>query len=231
MEKEKKLDFHQLFWYFIIFSVAGLIIETLFCYITTGNIESRKGLIYGPVCPIYGVGAVILICFLNRVKDNDAKIIIYGAILGSVVEYVLSFILEAIYGLRFWEYGYRPLDLNGRICFLYSIYWAVLSIVLMKYIKPKVDTLIEKIPGNKKVIDTILLIFFVVNCIFTVWGISAYQERVINNYYGIEENKLEIQKNVEEFLFSNKYMVKTFPNLRTRDKLGNEVFVRDLILD
>lgn len=73
MEKEKKLDFHQLFWYFIIFSVAGLIIETLFCYITTGNIESRKGLIYGPVCPIYGVGAVILICFLNRVKDNDAK--------------------------------------------------------------------------------------------------------------------------------------------------------------
>lgn len=133
--------------------------------------------------------------------------------------------------MRFWEYGYRPLDLNGRICFLYSIYWAVLSIVLMKYIKPKVDTLIEKIPGNKKVIDTILLIFFVVNCIFTVWGISAYQERVINNYYGIEENKLEIQKNVEEFLFSNKYMVKTFPNLRTRDKLGNEVFVRDLILD
>lgn len=65
MEKRNKITLHQLFWYFIFFSIAGLIIETLYCFITTGNIESRKGLIWGPFCPVYGVGAVVLICFFK----------------------------------------------------------------------------------------------------------------------------------------------------------------------
>lgn len=231
MDKEKKLDFHHLFWYFIIFSVIGLSVETLFCYITTGVIESRKGLILGPVCPIYGVGAVFLIYLLNKFKDNDAKIFFYGAIIGTAVEYILSFILEAMYGSRFWDYGYRPFNLNGRVCLTYSLYWAILSIILMKYVKPKIDKWIDKIPGNKKIWDTILLVFFTINCLFTIWGINTYQNRVKKEFYGIvEEPKNSIIQQVEDNIFSTEFMLKTFPNLRTRDELGNEIFVRDLIL-
>ncbi len=62
MENSKeKITFHQILWYFIFFSIAGLIIETLFCYFTTGVLESRKGLILGPFCPIYGVRC----CYFN----------------------------------------------------------------------------------------------------------------------------------------------------------------------
>jgi uncharacterized membrane protein len=50
---KKKL--HYLLWYFLIFSIIGLIIETMYGYTTTGVIESRKGLFISPVCPIYGV--------------------------------------------------------------------------------------------------------------------------------------------------------------------------------
>ena len=59
--ENKKITFHDVFWYFIIFSIIGLIVEMLFCYVTTGQIESRKGLIWGPFCPIYGVGGAVLI--------------------------------------------------------------------------------------------------------------------------------------------------------------------------
>ena len=61
---------HYLLWYFIIFSVIGLIIETLYGFATMGIIESRKGLIYGPFCPIYGVGGALLILVLDKYRNN-----------------------------------------------------------------------------------------------------------------------------------------------------------------
>ena len=72
------ISLHEILWYFILFSIAGLILETVYCYQTTGVLESRKGLIYGPFCPIYGVGAVCLIVLLNKYKDNPIKLFLYG---------------------------------------------------------------------------------------------------------------------------------------------------------
>ena len=74
MEKKEKLTIHQLIWYFIIFSVLGLVIETLYCFVTTGIWESRKGLIYGPFCPVYGIGATIIIFLLYKLKDQKIKL-------------------------------------------------------------------------------------------------------------------------------------------------------------
>ena len=61
----------NLIWYFIIFSIIGLIVETTFCYITTGVVESRKGFVYGPFCPIYGVGATLGYILLIDLKIQN----------------------------------------------------------------------------------------------------------------------------------------------------------------
>ena len=99
-EKEEKqiqkITFHEILWYFIIFSVLGLIIEMLFCYATTRVIESRKGLVWGPFCPIYGIGATLLIVFLNRYQDNPVKLFLFGALVGDIFEYISSYVLETI---------------------------------------------------------------------------------------------------------------------------------------
>ena len=68
MENEKKLTIEHYFWYFVIFSVLGLVIETLYCYVSTGVLESRKGLIWGPLCPVYGVCGTFLIFMLYKLK-------------------------------------------------------------------------------------------------------------------------------------------------------------------
>ena len=240
MEKEAIRDkLHYLLWYFIIFSVVGLIIETTYGFATMGIIESRKGLYIGPFCPIYGVGGAILIFVLDKFKDNKIKLAIYGGILGSVVEYVLSFMLEAIYGARFWDYGWVDYNLNGRICVLYSIFWAILSVILISFIKPKIDKFINKIgkddipEENKKIknaiskksfIDLGIFIFLLLDALITVWAVSTYQNRVINEYYGIEQNKNSIIQNIEDYFFSNEKMLFTFPNLRVRDNdMLNEI--------
>ena len=64
--KKEGITIHRIIWYTLLFSVLGLIIETIYCFATTGILESRKGLILGPFCPIYGVGASVLIILLNN---------------------------------------------------------------------------------------------------------------------------------------------------------------------
>lgn len=230
---QNKSNLHQLFWYFILFSILGLILETVFCYITTRTIESRKGLIWGPFCPVYGAGAIFLIAFLHKIdKKNYFKLFVYGALIGAAVEYILSYGLEAIYGTRFWEYSYTNNDINGRICITYSFFWGILSILLMKVIKPMMDRLIDRISLKIKAsVETAIFIFLVVDALVTVWAISTYENRVMKEYYNENVNYSSIawMRKIEEDYFTNERMRKTFPNLRTKDREGNQVFVRDLI--
>lgn len=233
-KKEEKVTIHQAFWYFLIFSIIGIIIETLYCYITTGILESRKGLIWGPFCPVYGVSVGVLILCLNRYKDkNIFQLFIYAVLMASIAEYVLSFSLESIYGMRFWDYTYTNLHINGRICLQFSFYWGVLSVLILKYIKPLLDRLIDKIPvKGRNIMEIILFIFFVVNSIFTVWGVQTYQNRVINKTeqnYANDNILTQLQQKIENDYFTNERMSKTFPNLRIKDKEGNEIWVRSLI--
>lgn len=235
MEKEEKINTHQIIWYITIFSIIGLIIETLFCYATTGVIESRKGLIWGPFCPVYGVGATILIILLNNYKNSKTKLFIYGSIIGNIIEYILSYILEAIYGTRFWDYAYITWNLNGRICIKYSLFWGILAILLIKVAKPIIDKIINKIPIHKRqLIDTTISVILVVDTLATVWAVTTYQNRVEKQYYNIEQEQQEniiskTKKKIEDTLFSNEIMVKTFPNLRYIDNNGNEYYIRDII--
>ena len=224
--KKQTITFKQILWYFIIFSIIGLIIETIFCYITTGVLESRKGLIWGPFCPVYGVGATILIILLNRYNEKPIQLFIAGSIMGNIIEYSLSYILEAMYGARFWDYSYLNWNLNGRICITYSIFWGILAVILIKMVKPIIDKIINKIPNNEKINITIIILILI-DSIATVWAVKTYQNRIISNNSQNKKNK--IIQYIENTLFSNEKMKKTFPNLRYIDETGKEHYIRDMI--
>ncbi len=70
----------RLFSYFIIYSVIGFVIEFFYALILYGVIESRQSFIYGPFSAIYGIGAVIMICSLNRFKDQGHRLFFGGLI-------------------------------------------------------------------------------------------------------------------------------------------------------
>ena len=229
MEKNKQKIFHQFIWYMLIFSIIGLIMETIYCYVTTGVLESRKGLILGPVCPIYGVGAVVILFSLKKYKGNKLKLFIMGFLLGCIAEYIISFILESIYGTRFWEYSYTKYHLNGRICVIYGFFWGVLSVLMIEYVKKYIDIIIEKI--KIRWIDYAILIFFIIDVFVTLWGINVYMERVQKGR-NINENANIFEKaiyTIEEKCFTNKIMCSIFPNIRIMDENGNEIWVKDII--
>ena len=120
--------------YFIIYSVIGFIIETLFGVITKGTLESRQSVLYGPFCMIYGVGAVIMLVLLRFFNKNNNTLFWGGFLIGSVTEYVISYLGEALFSVVWWNYSEMPLNINGRICVFFSIFWGLLAIYLLSYV-------------------------------------------------------------------------------------------------
>ena len=92
----------EILGYFIIYSIAGFIIETLFALLRYGVFESRQSFLYGPFCSIYGLGAVIMIIFLQYFQKNRLTLFAGGFIIGSITEYVVSLVGELILHVKWW---------------------------------------------------------------------------------------------------------------------------------
>ena len=141
--KEKKyfrilgITFWRLFAYFIIYSVIGFVVETLFGLAKYGTLESRQSFLYGPFCAIYGVGAIIMILSLQYFKKNYNTLFIGGCIVGSITEYLVSWIGEMILHLKWWDYSNMPFNINGRICLLYAIFLGIFRTIFNDIFKSK----------------------------------------------------------------------------------------------
>ena len=220
--KKKEFDFHNIIWYMILFSILGLFIETIYGYVSTGILESRKGLILGPFCPIYGIGAAFFIVLLSDYKESKVKLFIMGAIAGTIFEYICSYILQVIYGSMFWDYSYATYQINGRVSLTYTVFWGILAVLLVKYLKPQMDKIINKIPS--KFWDKAITIFLIVDIALTILGVTVYMNRAEKKY----KNEL-INETVLDKIFNDNIMSFIFPNLRFTDEVGNSIMVRDIL--
>lgn len=247
--KDKKIKLFgftitQILAYFIIYSIAGYIIETIFGLVTKGVLESRKSFLYGPFCSIYGVGAVVMIIGLQRFKKNNYTLFAGGFIIGSIIEYVISFIGEWFFHIKWWDYSSMPFNINGRICVWFSFFWGALAIYLMSHIHPKVDKLINKIkPNVLKPLTIILTVLIFIDFIVTGFALKMFFVRIVNQYNldieGVEMyfdtySKLYENEKVKSFVdkhFLNEKMLKTFPNIKVTKKDGNIIWICDILKD
>ena len=241
MENNKIKKFHiwEIFAYFIFYSFLGYVIETIFGIATMGIWESRQSFLYGPFCGIYGMAAVIIIFFSQYFDKNIATLFFGGCIIGSIVEYLISFLTEAILYTHWWDYSLYIFNINGRVCLLYSIFWGILTIALVKVVNPLVDKVISKIE-LKRVLSCIIL-FLAVDCLITIYAQEVFITRMVveNNIYvkNFEARKQsyeQIQSNekLKHFVdkyFSNEILIKTFPNLKIKDEGGNVIVLASLV--
>ena len=206
----------KLFAYFIIYSFIGYIIETLFGIATKGVWESRQSFLYGPFCGIYGIGAITITLLSRYFNKNKLTLFVGGFLVGSVTEYTISFLVDTILHTKWWDYSNRFLNINGRICLLYSVFWGVLTLFLIKIINPKIDILIAKIKDKISIKKLKLIILIVEN-----------KEKVIENY-----NKTYNNKVLSDFIntfWNDKKMIRTFPNIKIEDKEYNTVYIDSLL--
>lgn len=238
-------SFRQMLEYFIVYSILGYVIETLYGLLTKGVVESRQSMLYGPFCCIYGLGAICLLCIPKSAKKNNWTLFIAGFIIGSVVEYVVSWVGEVIFNIKWWDYSNFPLNINGRVCVYFSIFWGILTICLNKVINPTVDKVLGKIPIKVlHVLTVIIMVFMAFDFIISSFALKMFETRLIYNYnlevQGAEdyyEKYLDIYQNnpgLKEFVdkvFSDEKMLKTFPNIKFTLQDGSILLVKDILTD
>ena len=239
MKKEKKIvreekneileksKYHKFLWYTIIFSLLGLIIELTVCEIQKEMFKESFGCILGPLCIFYGIGSSIILISLEKLKGHKIKLFIYGGLIGSLVEYLISFMLEAILGINLWNLEWSNFKLNKRICLEHILTFGILTILLIEVLKKHIDKLIYKIKGKtRKIADIILPIVLILYIMFIIWGITTYKIRAIETLNG--KNYTSNNNVIEKFqnrVFSNEIMEKLFKNLEIHDNEGNTILV------
>jgi len=235
--------------YFVVYSVAGFIIETIFGILTKGVLESRKSFLYGPFCSIYGLGAVLMILPLQKYKKNNYTLFFAGFFIGSIIEYMVSLIGELIFHIKWWDYSDQMFNINGRICVLFSLFWGLLAIYLMSDINPRIDKFIDfvksKIPANyMKTIIIVSIVFLSFDLGITAYALQMFSVRIIHeNNLNVSNKQLmdnlyekvyindQKQKDFIYKFFDDEKMIKTFPNIKIEDVDGNILFFRNYVKD
>jgi len=156
---------------------------------------------------------------------------------------------ELIFHVKWWDYSGEPLNINGRICAFYSLFWGILAIYLISHVNVKVDKLIDKIrdkfKNKTKVIRGIvtgIIVFLFLDCIYTAIALQFFYVRLQKNYnlelqgvakYAESYTKLydenEAVKNYIDKYLNDEKILKTFPNLRVLDKDGNMIYIDSVI--
>ena len=242
------LSIYRILAYFIIYSVVGYIIETLFGIVTKGTWESRQSFLYGPFSAIYGLGAAIMIIFLHKYSKKYNTLFLGGFIVGSIVEYLVSWIGELILGVKWWDYSDMPLNLNGRICVFFSLFWGFLALYLIASFNPKIDKLIDWIKSkiSLKTLKTLTIsvtIILFIDCIISAIAMSFFLNRMVaQNDLNVPKKEIVMQKyediynneKLSNFIYKywgDKKMIRTFPNIKVEDVDGNMIYIDSLLKD
>lgn len=200
------------FLYFSIYSFLGWICEVIYCSIPVKKFINR-GFLNGPVCPVYGFGALFVIYIMEWLNiDSPILIFIFGGVIASVIEFIADILLEYVFHTRLWNYSNRKFNIKGRVCLLNSTLFATLSLVLLEIIHPLMVLFISKFSNLVIIlVASLFLIIFIVDMSLTV-------NEVINLNIALKNmnilEKLKKEFNKKEFKLKRlRRLIEAFPQL------------------
>lgn len=152
---------------FMLYATIGWFWETPFVSISQKKLINR-GFLHGPYIPIYGLASITIMLsmdlFNKYINFNSIWFhllaVVYIAIVASIWEYSVSYLLELIFSTRWWDYSYRRFNLNGRIALDYSIGWGIGGYLLWYFINTPLMNIMDKLSSDS--LNVLLAIFYTV---------------------------------------------------------------------
>ena len=169
---------------FMIYSFMGWVYESIFCTIKGGKWENR-GFLYGPVCPIYGTGAVAISVIMNLTLGNGVvlsawQIFAISVIGSAVLEYVTSWALEKLFRAAWWDYSKLPLNIHGRISLFTSLGFGLGGLLIVYVIAPFTERLVGHVPPILLELFALCFLFvFAVDLTLTVSTLHHFDKIVL----------------------------------------------------
>lgn len=131
--------------FFFIYSFVGWLWES--CYVSVKKRHwVNRGFLHGPMLPIYGSGALVILISTIGVRENPWLIFLMGMIAATILEYITGAVMERLFHVRYWDYSNQKLNLNGYICASSSLCWGAFSVLLVRVVHVPVEQAVLDIP-------------------------------------------------------------------------------------
>lgn len=169
----------RLIWLFTFASMFGFLLESLESLLSTGYVQNRQGMLFGPFTPVYGGGAVLLALLWPLVKGLRRPAIFLVAILaGTAIEYAWSVAQERLFGVVFWDYSHLPFQFHGRVNLIFSLFWGILGFVFWRWIWPRFQKIYDLLPRSSTAwIGLALAMLTAVNVMWSSAALIRYDQR------------------------------------------------------
>lgn len=177
------------------YSFLGWCGEMVYCSIGQRRLCEKRGFLNGPICPIYGHGAIVVLLALDGGCDSPVLTFFLGAVLTSLVEYVTSYAMEKLFHMRWWDYSQYKFHLNGRVCLLNSTLFGLASVFLCHFANPPISAWLAGLlaSGAAVPLSLILLAVYLTDIVLSVRGAIQLGGRLarLHAIYGELSEKLE----------------------------------------
>ena len=160
--------FFTLVLLFTIYSCMGWLSECIYCSFPAKRFINR-GFLNGPVCPVYGFGALLVITVLMRFRGNLLLLFAAAVVLTSALEYATALVLEKAFHAKYWDYADKPLNIRGRVCLENSLMFGGMSVLAVTVIHPALSGLIGRfLPVAQAVLAVFLLCVYALDTALSV---------------------------------------------------------------
>lgn len=213
------LEEHNLVTWFLLFltySCAGWAIEIVVTLLQKHRITNR-GFFIGPLCPIYGVGALIGTIAIGHV-ENIIAIFCVSVVGAGLLEYSTSFLMEKIFRVRWWDYTDQPFNINGRICLGALLGFGIAGILVIRVFNPLLFAAFDSIPPELlNTIAIFLAILFAIDVVCSLILIFGFRVTVGTVERDATE---EISERVHAIIMKkghfSRRIAKAFPNYQPK---------------
>lgn len=180
--------------YFIVYSFFGWVMESVLKTVVQKK-PVNSGFLYGPFCPIYGFGAIIMFLFLQEFKQRPILLFVIAFFVLSIWEYIVGWMLEKIFHAKYWDYTQNKFNIKGRVCLMNSLFWGFLGVVFIRYIHPFIVEKIDIIKINDLLFLTVtLLIIMIVDLVISIIKVK----NITIKLEALKELTTSIKEKIEE---------------------------------
>lgn len=135
-------DFYHIIQWFLIYSILGWIVESIYMSICNRKLTNR-GFVRGPICPIYGVGALTVYFLLQPICHNVYMLYFLGCVIPTLLEYFTALLMLKIFGEVWWDYSEKPFNYKGILCLESTIAWGFYTLGLFLFLQKGVEYIVD----------------------------------------------------------------------------------------
>ncbi len=214
----------DVFMLFIIYSVFGWLMEVTLVSIRNKKLTPR-GFLIGPWCPIYGWGGILIYLLLEKYHNDPIALFVMSFLIGSIVEYFTSYIMEKLFHARWWDYSDHKYNINGRISLETSLGFGALGTIAVYFVNPLIINLLNKIPSHIFLIMNIVIaILFITDSIVSLKLVSSIKNAKFQKFKDSTQKVDELVKEKLKETKLGKRLVNAFPNLKIKiDEIKKEI--------